>query len=58
MEQLRSTSIDWYSTLRSAYYQDRRAFLEGKDPADNEAIDDLFDEFDAFDEEESAQSVN
>ncbi len=56
VEQLRSTSIDWYSTLRSAYYQDRRAFLEGEEAVDNEAVEDLFDEFDAF-EEETSQAV-
>ena len=58
LDQLRSTSIDWYSTLRSAYYQDRRAFLEGDDANQNENVEDLFDEFDAFDAEESGAPLN
>lgn len=58
VDQLRSTSIDWYSTLRSAYYQDRRAFLEGEDAVNNESVDDLFDEFDDFDAEESQSQLN
>ncbi len=58
LDQLRSTSIDWYSTLRSAYYQDRRAFLEGADANQNENVEDLFDEFDEFDAEETGAPLN
>lgn len=58
VDQLRSTSIDWYSTLRSAYYQDRRAFLEGDAAGENENVEDLFDDFDDFDQEDSETQVN
>ena len=58
LDQLRSTSIDWYSTLRSAYYQDRRAFLEGDAANQNDNVEDLFDEFDEFDAEETGDPLN
>ncbi len=58
VDQLRSTSIDWYSTLRSAYYQDRRAFLEGESATEDQAVEDLFDDFDSFDEEEADSPSN
>ncbi len=58
VDQLRSTSIDWYSTLRSAYYQDRRAFLEGDAAGENENVEDLFDDFDDFDQEDAETQVN
>jgi len=48
LEELRNSSIDWYATLRSAYIQDRRAFLRGDVGTSTEEIDALFDELDEF----------
>ncbi len=46
LEDLRTTSIDYYASIRSLYLQNRQLFLKGNDIADGPDINSLFDAID------------
>ncbi len=43
LDDLKAASVDYYSALRSAYYQSRAVELRKGQPADSSALDDLFE---------------
>ncbi len=43
LDDLKASSVDFYSALRSAYYQDRAVELRKGRPADTSELDDLFE---------------
>jgi phospholipid-binding lipoprotein MlaA len=43
VDDLKASSVDFYSALRSAYYQDRAVELRKGQPADTSELDDLFE---------------
>jgi phospholipid-binding lipoprotein MlaA len=52
LRELENSSIDLYATMRSAYRQNRRKEVRNGAPPDFENNFDIFDDFDAFDDEE------